>query len=41
VWRAKQTTDSGNPSANIHMALLLSEEFKAPGDQEVYSNFDE
>jgi hypothetical protein len=41
VWRAKQTTDSGKPSANIHMALLLPEEFKAPRDQDVYSDFDE
>jgi hypothetical protein len=41
VWCAKQTADSGKPSANIHMALLLPKEFKAPGDQEVYSDFDE
>jgi hypothetical protein len=41
VWRAKQTADSGKQSANIHMALLLPEEFRATGDQEVYSDFDE
>ena len=41
VWRAKQTADKGQPSANIQMAFLLPSEFKAPADQEVYSNFDE
>ena len=41
VWRAKQTTDRRQPSANIQMAFLLSSEFRAPIDQEVYSDFDE
>ena len=41
VWRAKQTADKGQPSANIQMAFLLPSEFKAPADQEVYSDFDE
>ena len=41
VWRAKQTTDRGQPSANIQMAFLLPSEFRAPADQEVYSDFDE
>ena len=29
------------PSTNIQMAFLLSSEFRAPTDQEVYSDFDE
>jgi hypothetical protein len=41
VWRAKQTVDKGQPSANIQMAFLLPSEFRARADQEVYSNFDE
>ena len=41
VWRAKQTTDRGQPSANIQMAFLLPSEFRALADQEVYSDFDE
>ena len=41
VWRAKQTTDRGQPSANIQMVFLLPSEFRAPADQEVYSDFDE
>ena len=41
MWRAKQTADRGQPSANIQMAFLLSLEFRAPVDQEVYSDFDE
>ena len=32
VWRAKQTADKGQPSANIQMAFLLPSEFKAPID---------
>ena len=40
VWRAKQTTDKGQPSANIQMAFLLPSEFKAPANQEVYLDFD-
>jgi len=38
---AKQTVDKGQPSANIQMDFLLPSKFKAPADQEVYSNFDE
>ena len=41
VWRAKQIADRGQPSANIQMAFLLPSEFRAPTDQEVYSDFDE
>ena len=41
VWRAKQTTDRKQPSANIQMAFLLPSEFRASVDQEVYSDFDE
>ena len=41
MWRAKQTADRGQPSANIQMAFLLPLEFRAPADQEVYSDFDE
>jgi len=41
VWRVKQTVDRGQPSANIQMAFLLPSEFRAPADQEVYSDFDE
>ena len=41
VWRAKQTADKRQPSANIQMAFLLPSEFRAPTDQEVYSDFDE
>ena len=41
VWRAKQTADRGQPSANIQMTFLLPSEFRAPANQEVYSDFDE
>ena len=41
MWRAKQIADRGQPLANIQMAFLLPSEFRAPVDQEVYSNFDE
>ena len=41
VWRAKQTADRGQPSANIQMVFLLPSEFRAPADQEVYLDFDE
>ena len=41
VWRAKQTPDRGQPSANIQMAFLLPLEFRALVDQEVYLDFDE
>ena len=41
VWRAKQTADRVQPLANIQMAFLLPSEFRAPADQEVYSDFDE
>ena len=41
VWRAKQTADKRQPSANIQMAFLLPSEFRALADQEVYSDFDE
>ena len=41
VWHAKQTVDRGQPSANIQMAFLLPSEFRAPADQEVYSDFEE
>ena len=32
VWRAKQTTDRRQPSADIQMAFLLPSEFRAPVD---------
>ena len=41
MWHAKQTADRGQPSANIQMAFLLSSEFRALVDQEVYLDFDE
>ena len=41
VWRANQTADRGQPSANIQMTFLLPSEFRAPADQEVYLDFDE
>ena len=41
VWRAKQTSDKGQPSANIQMTFLLPSEFKALANQEVYSDFHE
>ena len=41
VWCAKQTADRRQPSANIQMAFLLPLKFRAPADQEVYSDFDE
>ena len=41
MWRAKQTADRGQPSANIQMTFLLPSEFRAPADQEVYLDFDE
>ena len=39
VWRAKQTANRGQPSANIQIAFLMPSEFRAPTDQEVYSDF--
>ena len=39
MWRAKQTADRRQPSANIQMAFLLPLEFRALADQEVYSDF--
>ena len=39
VWRVKQIVDREQPSANIQMAFLLSSEFRALEDQEVYSDF--
>ena len=41
VWRAQQTADRKQPSANIQRAFLLPSEFRAPVDQEVYLDFDE
>ena len=41
VWRTKQIADKRQPSANIQMTFLLPSEFRAPADQEVYSDFDE
>ena len=41
VWRIKQIADRKQPSANIQTTFLLSSEFRAPADQEVYSYFDE
>ena len=41
MWCAKQTADRGQPLANIQMAFLLPSEFRAPVDQDVYSDFDE
>ena len=41
VWRAKQTANRGQPSANIQIAFLLPSEFRALADQEVYLDFDE
>ena len=41
MWRAKQTANWGQPSANIQMAFLLPSEFRALADQEVYLDFDE
>ena len=41
AWRAKQTVDRRQPSANIQMAFLLPSKFKATTDQEVYSDFNE
>ena len=41
VWHTKQTADRKQQSANIQMAFLLPSEFRAPTDQEVYSDFDE
>ena len=41
VWRAKQTADRKQPSANIQMTFLLPSEFRPPADQDVYSDFDE
>ena len=38
---AKQTADRGQPSANIQITFVLSSEFRAPADQEVYSDFDD
>ena len=41
VWHVRQTVDRGQPSVNIQMAFLLPSEFRAPTDEEVYSDFDE
>ena len=41
VWHTKQIADKMQPSANIQMAFMLPSEFRAPVDQEVYSDFDE
>ena len=41
IWHTKQTADRKQPLANIQMAFLLPSEFRAPADQEVYSDFDE
>ena len=41
MWRTKQIADRKQPSANIQMAFLLPSEFRAPADQEVYSDFNE
>ena len=41
VWCTKQIADRKQPSANIQIAFLLPSEFRAPADQEVYSDFDE
>ena len=41
MGRIKQTVDRRQPSANIQMAFLLPLEFRAPVDQQVYSDFDE
>ena len=40
VWHTKQTADRKQSSANIQMVFLLPSEFRAPTDQEVYSDFD-
>ena len=34
VWRAKQTTDRKQPSANIQMVFLLPSEFKVNGESQ-------
>ena len=41
LWHTKQAADRKQPSTNIQMAFLLPSEFRAPADQEVYSDFDE
>ena len=41
MWHTKQIDDRKQPSVNIQMAFLLPSEFRAPADQEVYSDFDE
>jgi len=41
AWRAKQIVDRKQPSANIQMVFLLPSEFRAPANQEAYSDFDE
>ena len=41
VWHTKQTTNRKQPSVNIQMAFLLPSEFRAPANQEVYSDFNE
>ena len=41
VWCTKQIADRKQPLANIQMAFLLPSEFRAPADQEIYSDFDE
>ena len=40
MWRTKQIADKKQPSANIQMAFLLPTKFRAPTDQEVYSDYD-
>ena len=34
VWRAKQTADRKQPSANIQMAFLLPSEFRVNGESQ-------
>ena len=41
MWHTKQTADRKQPSANVQMDFLFPSEFRAPVDQEVYSDFDE
>ena len=37
----EKIADRGQPSADTQMVFLLPSEFRAPADQEVYSDFDE
>ena len=39
VWHTKQIADKKQPSTNIQIAFLLPSEYRAPADQEVYSDF--